>query len=174
MNARRSSIGQETTGQQADANHAQGDTGMPTASTTTSTMTDNADSAAHQLAGLLRAALLSLILALGLIGAHAALADPQPGAAQADGRQHDSAADKQAGKDNKGQDAGKDKGNKQDEHAPTLTLTAPAPGSATLYPAAITVIASIVGSVALTFSWVFSILYVVNYFKNTLPIVSVI
>ena len=32
----------------------------------------------------------------------------------------------------------------------------------------------ILGSVALTFSWVFAILYVVIYFKNTLPIVSVI
>ena len=30
------------------------------------------------------------------------------------------------------------------------------------------------GSVALTFSWVFAILYVVIYFKNTLSIVSVI
>ena len=77
MSARHGSIGREITGQQADVNHTQGDTGMQAASaTTTSTMTVNADRAAHRLAGLLRTAWLSLILALGLgmAGtAHAAL-----------------------------------------------------------------------------------------------------
>lgn len=160
MNARPGSIGPEVTGQQADVNSTQGDTGMQTASTTTSTMTENADRAGQTLTGLLRTALLSLILALGLVGTHPALADPQPGAAQADGRQTDQ-ADKQTARDKKDQDArpdskdnGKDPGGKDNDkrdlrgqeegHAPTLTLTAPAPGSATLYPAAITVAASIV------------------------------
>ena len=153
MNAHPGIIGQEVTGQQADVNSTQGDTGMQTAiakTTGTTATTTNANRAGRKLTGLLRTALLSLILAAGLTGGHAALADPQPpGAEQADGRQTDK-ADNQT--DNKGQDVKKDgkdndqrdHGDKQDEHAPTLTLTAPAPGSATLYPAAISVAASIV------------------------------